>query len=69
VLLLTARARDGSGIARVELRVDGRRVRARRAAKLSYRWHLHQGRHKFVVVAYDRHHNRGVYRLSLRLRR
>jgi hypothetical protein len=69
VLLLTARASDGSGIARVELRIDGRRVRARRAAKLSYRWRLHAGRHRFVVVAYDRHHNRGVYRLSLRLRR
>jgi hypothetical protein len=68
VLLLTARARDGSGIARVELRIDGHRVRARRAARLSYRWHLHGGRHRFVVVAYDKKGNRATYRLSMRVR-
>jgi hypothetical protein len=67
VLLLTARARDGSGVSRVELRIDGHRVRARRAAKLSYRWHLRKGRHRFVVVAYDKPGNRATYRLSLRL--
>ena len=68
VLLLTARARDGSGIARVELRIDGRRVRVRRSAKLGYRWHLHSGRHRIVVVAYDKRGNRATYRLSLRFR-
>ena len=66
-LLLTARARDGSGIERVELRIDGRRVRARRAAQLSYRWRLHKGRHRFVAVAYDKHGNRATYRLRLRV--
>lgn len=68
VLLLTARAKDGSGIARMELRIDGHRVRARRAAKLSYRWHWRGGRHDIVVVAYDKHGNRATYRLSLRVR-
>jgi hypothetical protein len=68
VLLLTARARDGSGIGRVELRIDGRRVRAGRSANLSYRWHLHSGRHRVVVVAYDKKGNRATYRLSLRFR-
>jgi Gametolysin peptidase M11 len=68
VLLLTARARDGSGIGRVELRIDGRRVRARRSARLSYRWHLRAGRHRFLVVAYDKRGNRATYRLSLRVR-
>jgi len=68
VLLLTARAIDGSGISRVELRVDGHRVRARRAAKLRYRWHRRSGRHRFVVVAYDKKGNRGSYRLTLRVR-
>jgi hypothetical protein len=69
VLLLTARASDGSGIARVELRIDGRRVSVRRAARLSYRWHLRKGRHRVVVVAYDKHGNRGIFRVSLRVRR
>jgi M6 family metalloprotease-like protein len=68
LLLLTARAKDGSGIARLELRIDGHRVRARRAGKLSYRWHLRTGRHRFTVVAYDKKGNRATYRLSLRLR-
>ncbi len=68
MLLLTARATDGSGIARVELRIDGHRVRARRAAKLSYRWHLRGGRHRFTVVAYDKKGNRATYRLSMRVR-
>ena len=68
VLLFTARARDGSGIGRVELRIDGRRVRARRSARLRYRWHLRAGRHRFVAVAYDKHGNRATYRLSLRVR-
>jgi hypothetical protein len=67
LLLLTARARDGSGIARVELRIDGHRVRARRAGKLSYRWHPRRGRHRVVVLAYDKKGNRATYRLSLRV--
>jgi hypothetical protein len=68
-LLLTARARDGAGVARVELRVDGRRVVARRANRLSYRWRLRPGRHRFVAIAYDRRGNRATERLSLLVRR
>jgi hypothetical protein len=68
VVLLTARAKDSSGVARVELRIDGHRVRARRAGKLSYRWHPRSGRHRFVVVAYDKKGNRATYRLSVRVR-
>jgi gametolysin peptidase M11 len=68
VLRLTAKARDASGIARMELRIDGRRVSARRASRLSYRWRLHRGRHKVVVVAYDKRGNRATFRLSLRVR-
>lgn len=68
VLMLTARAHDGSGISRLELRIDGHRVRARRGARLSYRWRLRKGRHRFVVVAYDKPGNRATYRVSLRVR-
>jgi Gametolysin peptidase M11 len=65
---LTAKARDKGGVARMELRIDGRRVRARRASRLSYRWHRRPGRHRIVVVAYDKRGNRSTYRLSLRVR-
>jgi hypothetical protein len=67
-LLLTARASDKSGIARVELRVDGRRVKAGRAGRLSYRWAKRAGRHKLVAVAYDKAGNRGVSELHVRVR-
>jgi hypothetical protein len=67
-VLLTARAIDGSGIARVEIRIDGHKVRATRKGKLRYRWHPHGGRHRIVVVAYDKKGNRATYRLSLRVR-
>jgi hypothetical protein len=68
MLRLTAKARDASGIARMELRIDGRRVSAKRASRISYRWHQRRGRHKIVVVAYDRRGNRATFRLSLRVR-
>jgi hypothetical protein len=68
-LQLTAKARDTAGIARVELRIDGHKVRARRASRLSYRWQLRPGRHKIAAVAYDKHGNRTVYRLNLRVPR
>ena len=66
-LRLTAKARDRAGIARVELRIDGRRVRARRASRVSYRWRLRPGRHRIVVVAYDKRGNRATYQLNLRV--
>jgi Gametolysin peptidase M11 len=68
VMLLTARASDGSGIARLEIRIDGHRVRAGRKGKLRYRWHLRRGRHRVVVVAYDKRGNRAKYTLKYRVR-
>jgi hypothetical protein len=66
-LLLTAKASDRAGVARVELRIDGHRVRARRAGKLSYRWRLRPGRHRIGVIAYDKRGNRTTYVLKLRV--
>jgi hypothetical protein len=68
-LRLTAKARDKAGIARVELRIDGRKVRAKRASRVSYRWRLRPGRHRVVVVAYDKRGNRSTYLLKLRVAR
>ena len=68
-LLLTAKASDRAGVARVALRIDGRRVRARRAGKLSYRWRLRPGRHRIGVIAYDKRGNRTTYVLKLRVPR
>jgi len=68
-LLLTAKASDTAGVARVELRIDGHRVRARRAGKVSYRWRLRPGRHRIGVVAYDKRGNRNTYVLKLRFPR
>jgi hypothetical protein len=69
-LLLVARASDSSGVGAVELRIDGRRVGARfGGTRLSHRWHRRPGRHRFVVVAYDKRGNRAVYKLRLRVRR
>jgi hypothetical protein len=68
-LLLTVRARDGSGISRVALRVDGRQVTARSGARLRFRWRARPGRHRLTAVAYDKSGNRGAFELRLRLRR
>jgi hypothetical protein len=68
-LELIVKARDKAGIARVELRIDGRKVRARRASRLSYRWRLRPGRHRVVVVAYDKRGNRSKHVLKLRVPR
>jgi hypothetical protein len=51
----------------VELRIDGHRVRARRAGKLSYRWRGRPGKHRVGVIAYDRRGNRSTYVLKLRV--
>ncbi len=66
---LTAKARDSGGIARLELRIDGRKVLARRYSRVSYRWRLRPGRHRVVALAFDRSGNRGTYRLHLRIPR
>jgi Gametolysin peptidase M11 len=68
-LELIAKARDKAGIARVELRIDGRKVRAKRASRVSYRWRMRPGRHRVVVVAYDKRGNRSTYLLKLRVAR
>jgi hypothetical protein len=68
-MLLTARASDKSGVGRVELRIDGRRVRARRGSKLSYRWRLRPGRHRIGAIAYDKRGNRSAYVLKVRVPR
>ncbi|HEY7599845.1 MAG TPA: Ig-like domain-containing protein, partial [Candidatus Limnocylindrales bacterium] len=68
-LKLTIKARDKAGIARVELRIDGRKVRAKRASRLSYRWRLRPGRHRIVVVAVDKRGNRATERVKLTVRR
>jgi hypothetical protein len=53
-LLLRARARDEAGVARLELRIDGRRVRAGVAGRLVYRWSpARPGRHRLAVKATD----------------
>ena len=67
-LRLTAKARDASGIKRVELRIDGRRVRARKTSRVSYRWRERRGRHRIVVVAWDKRGNSSTYQLNLRVR-
>jgi hypothetical protein len=54
-VLLNARARDAAGVARVELWLDGRRVRTRRATRLQIR--LRAGRHRVVLKAVDRKGN------------
>jgi hypothetical protein len=65
---LTAKARDASGIKRLELRIDGRRVRARKASRVTFRWRERRGRHRIVVVAQDKRGNRSTYQLNLRVR-
>jgi hypothetical protein len=68
-LLLTAKASDKAGVARVVLRIDGRTVRARRASKLSYRWGGRPGKHRIGAIAYDKRGNRTTYVLKLRVPR
>jgi Big-like domain-containing protein len=68
-LRLTAKARDRAGIARVELRIDGHLVRARRTGRVSYTWLRRPGRHRIGVVAWDKHGNRTAYQLRLHIRR
>lgn len=68
-MLFTARASDRAGIARVVLRIDGRRVGATRSKRLSYRWRQRPGKHRIGVVAYDKRGNRGTYVLTLQLAR
>ena len=66
-LVLVARARDVSGVRRLTLLVDGRRVGRANGARLRYRWQGRRGRHRVVVVAVDRVGNRSSYEARVRL--
>jgi hypothetical protein len=66
-VLLTVRASDRSGIARLALKVNGRQVTARRGTRLTFRWRARPGRHRLVAVAYDKRGNRGAFELRLRV--
>jgi hypothetical protein len=68
-LLLLARARDASGVARTALLVDGRRVRSAKGARLRHRWYARPGRHRLTVKAVDAHGNKSSLGLRLRVRR
>jgi M6 family metalloprotease-like protein len=68
-LLISARASDVDGVAKVELWIDGRRRSAKRASRLSFRWHMHRGRHRLVVKAADRLGNVSRLERGLRVQR
>jgi hypothetical protein len=69
VLVLRASASDDSGVARMELWIDGRRRWMRAGARLRFRWHTRRarpGRHRVVARAVDTSGN--VSSAGLRLR-
>jgi Gametolysin peptidase M11 len=68
-LLLLARARDASGVARTALLVDGRRVRSARGGRLRFRWNGRPGPHRLTVRAVDVKGNRSSLVLRVRVRR
>jgi hypothetical protein len=67
-MLISANARDAAGVARVELWIDGRRVRSTKAAKVSYRSRLRAGAHRVVVKATDAKGNDARLERRLRVR-
>ncbi len=67
-LLFVARARDASGVARLDLLVDGRRLRGSDGTRLRYRWRKRPGRHRVVVKAVDAEGNRSSLEVRLRVR-
>jgi hypothetical protein len=66
-LVLAARARDASGVRRLALFVDGRRVSRANGSRLKYRWNGRRGRHRLVLVAVDGVGNRSSYKSHVRL--
>ena len=68
-LLFVVRARDVSGVAGLDLLVDGRRLRGSDGARLRYRWRKRPGRHTVVVKAVDAEGNRSSLEVRLRVRR
>lgn len=64
-----ARASDASGVRRVALFIDGRRMRTVAGDGLRYRWHGRPGRHRVSVSAVDRKGNAGSLSVRLRVRR
>ena len=70
-LLLRAHARDNERVERIELWIDGRRRRARRGPRLSFRWDARgarSGRHRLAVRAVDSSGNRSSLSVSVSLR-
>jgi hypothetical protein len=67
-LLISARASDVDGVAKVELFIDGHRRSVKRASRLSFRWRMHRGRHRLVVKAVDRLGNASRLERDLRVR-
>jgi hypothetical protein len=65
-------ARDESGVARVELWVDGRRRSVARRARLKYSWNMRAaraGNHRVVARAVDVKGNRASVSMRVRARR
>jgi len=71
-LLVTARAADAGGIARLALKIDGRRRKLVRGPRLRYAWSVRgvrRGGHRLAAVAVDRSGNRASRQSVFRLRR
>jgi hypothetical protein len=68
-LMLTATARDGGGVRRLTLFIDGRRVRRTSGARLRYLWEGEPGSHRLLARAVDVAGNRSSFELRLRVRR
>jgi hypothetical protein len=68
-LLFVVRARDPSGVARLSIFVDGRRLKTTSGATLRHRWRKRPGRHRVVVRAIDAQGNNSSRVLRLRVRR
>jgi hypothetical protein len=72
LLVLRASASDDSGVARVELWIDGRRRWMRAGPRLRFRWNVRRarpGRHRVVARAVDTSGNVSSAGLRLRTRR
>jgi hypothetical protein len=71
-VLVRAAATDDSGVARIELWIDGRLRQAVSGTRIAWRWRLGRtrpGRHLLVVRAYDGAGNRGSSAARVRVLR
>jgi len=70
--VVSVSAADAGGIARLALKIDGRRRKVVRGPRLRYSWSLRgirRGRHRLTAVAVDRSGNRGFRQSVFSLRR